>query len=74
MNLNNLNLITVLLLLLQLFNAISVSWWIVFAPSIVYLGVLLLVITMGLTIMVANGMSMEEFNKMIGEKKKDKKE
>ena len=72
MNLNNLNLITVLLVLLQVFNVINISWWIVFAPSIVWLAIFILVLTMALTIMIANGMSIAEFNKLMEENKKNK--
>jgi len=72
MNLNNLNLITVLLVLLQVFNVINISWWIVFAPSIVWLAIFILVLAMALTIMIANGMSIAEFNKLMEENKKNK--
>lgn len=72
MNLNNLNLITVLLLLLQWTNVTNISWWIVFAPSIVWLAIFILVLIITLTIMIANGMTIAEFNRLMEENKKNK--
>lgn len=72
MNINNLNWITVLLLVLNLTGLTELSYWIVFMPSIVWLGIFLLVLAIGLTIMVANGMSIAEFNKLMEKDKKNK--
>lgn len=72
MNINNLNWITVLLLVLNLTGLTELSYWIVFSPSIIYLGIFLLVLAMALTIMVANGISISEFNKLIEKDKKNK--
>ncbi|MFD2829221.1 hypothetical protein [Corticicoccus populi] len=48
-----LNWITALLLILQLFNTISISWWLVFLPSIIYFGILfLLMLVIGIAIVV----------------------
>lgn len=72
MNLNNLHLITVLLVLLKVFNVINISWWIVFLPSAIWLAVFILVLIITLTILIANNMTMEEFNKLMEENKKNK--
>ena len=72
MSLNDINWITVLLLVLNLTGLTELSYWIVFAPSIVYLVVFLIVVTIALTIMVVNGMTMKEFNKLMEENKKNK--
>lgn len=72
MNLNDLNWITVLLLVLNLTGLTDLSYWIVFMPSIVWLGIFLLVLAIALTIMVANGMSIAEFNKLMEKDKKNK--
>lgn len=72
MNINNLNWITVLLLVLNWTSITNLSYWWVFMPSIVWLGIFLLVLGMALTIMVANGMSTAEFNKLIEKDKKNK--
>lgn len=70
MNINNLNWITVLLLVLNLTGLTDLNYWVVFAPSIVYLVVFLIVITIALLVMLKNNMTMEEFNELM---KKDKK-
>ena len=72
MDLRLLNYVTVLLLVLNLTGLTELSYWIVFSPSIIYLGVFLLVLAMALTIMVANGMSIAEFNKLMEKDKKNK--
>lgn len=72
MNLNNLNLITVLLVLLKVFNVINISWWIVFLPSAIWLAVFILVLIITLTIMIANNMTIAEFNKLMEDNKKNK--
>lgn len=72
MNLNDLHLITVLLVLLKVFNVINISWWIVFLPSAIWLAVFILVLIITLTILIANNMTMEEFNKLMEENKKNK--
>lgn len=72
MNINNLNWITVLLLVLNLTGLTELSYWIVFMPSIVWLGIFLLVLAMALIIMVANGISIAEFNKLMEKDKKNK--
>ena len=72
MNINNLNWITVLLLALNWTGVTDLSYWIVFMPSIVWLGIFLLVLAMALTIIVANGMSIAEFNELMNSRKKNK--
>lgn len=72
MNINNLNWITVLLLVLNWTGVTDLSYWWVFMPSIVWLGIFLLVLAMALTIMVANGISIAEFNKLMEKDKKNK--
>lgn len=72
MDLRILHYVTVLLLVLNLTGLTELSYWIVFMPSIVWLGIFLLVLGMALTIMVANGMSIAEFNKLIEKDKKNK--
>lgn len=72
MNINNLNWITVLLLVLNWTGVTDLSYWIVFMPSIVWLGIFLLVLAMALTIIVANGISIAEFNKLMEKDKKNK--
>lgn len=72
MNINNLNWITVLLLVLNWTGVTDLSYWWVFMPSIVWLGIFLLVLGMALTIIVANGISIAEFNKLMEDKKKNK--
>lgn len=73
MNFNNLNWITVLLLALNLTGIIQLSYWIVFMPTVIWAGLLLAVITMGLIVIVSNGLSMAEFNKLIEINKDNKK-
>lgn len=72
MNINNLNWVTVLLLVLNSTGITELSYWIVFAPSIVWLAIFILVLTIALTIMVVNGMTMKEFNELMEENKKNK--
>lgn len=72
MNINNLNWITVLLLVLNWTSITDLSYWIVFMPSIVWLGIFLLVLIITLTIMIANNMTIAEFNKLMEENKKNK--
>lgn len=72
MNINNLNWITVLLLVLNWTGVTDLNYWWVFMPSIVWLGIFLLVLAIALTIIVVNGMSIAEFNKLIEKDKKNK--
>ena len=72
MDLRILNYVTVLLLVLNLTGLTELSYWIVFSPSIVYLVVFLLVLAMALTIIVANGISIAEFNELMNSRKKNK--
>lgn len=70
MDLRILNYVTVLLLVLNLTGLTELSWWLVFSPSIVYLVVFLLVVTIALKVMLKENMTMEEFNELM---KKDNK-
>jgi len=72
MDLRILNYVTVLLLVLNLTGVTELSYWIVFMPSIVWLGIFLLVLAIALTIIVANGISIAEFNKLMNSRKKNK--
>lgn len=72
MDLRILNYVTVLLLVLNLTGLTELSYWIVFMPSIVWLGIFLLVLAMALTVIVANGISIAEFNELMKKDKKNK--
>lgn len=71
MDLRILNYVTVLLFVLNLTGLTQLSWWLVFAPSIVYLVVFLIVVTIVLKVMLKENMTMEEFNELM--KKENKK-
>lgn len=72
MNLNSLNLITVLLVVLKIFGFISVSWWLVFSFTFIWLAVFILVITIALTIMAYHRLTIDEFNELMSNNKKNK--
>ena len=68
--LGDLNIITLILIALKLFDVISVSWWIVFLPTFVWIATILLIIVLVTVILIVGAMKgedvmqkMEEFNK-----------
>lgn len=68
--LGDLNIITLILIALKLFEVISVSWWIVFLPTFIWIGAILLIIVLLTVILIVGAMKgedvmqkMEEFNK-----------
>lgn len=69
MNINLLNYVTVLLVVLQLTDLIDISWWLVFAPSLFWLALYVIAIILVLQTLIKYSMTMEEFNKMMNEKK-----
>lgn len=69
MNLNNLNWVTVFLVALKLFGFINISWWLVLLPTFIWIILLMIVIVITLVLMIANNMTMEEFNKLMENKK-----
>lgn len=65
-----LNWLTVLLVALKLFDFIAISWWLVFTPTFVWLGIVALVIAMVIVILIVGAArgedvisKMDEFNK-----------
>lgn len=72
MNLNNLNWVTVLLLVLNLTEITQLSYWIVFAPTILWAVLLAAVIILTIGYMIKHEMSIKEFNNLMEENKKNK--
>ncbi|MEY8560101.1 hypothetical protein AALF85_05330 [Jeotgalicoccus halotolerans] len=72
MNLNNLNWVTVLLLVLNLTEITQLSYWIVFAPTILWAVLLAAVIIFTIGYMIKHEMSIKEFNNLMEENKKNK--
>ena len=44
--LGDLNIITLILIALKLFEVISVSWWVVLLPTLIWIAVILLIIVL----------------------------
>lgn len=72
MDLRILNYVTVLLFVLNLTGLTQLSWWLVFLPSAIWLAIFILVLIITLTIMIANNMTIAEFNKLMEDNKKNK--
>ena len=68
--LGDLNIITLILIALKLFGVISVSWWVVLLPTLIWIATILLIIVLVTVMLIVGAMQgedvmrkMEEFNK-----------